>query len=144
MDPDVHAAVDEQLRRTRQRYTPGRRDLIELLLRADRPLSIAELLVRDAAQSQSSLYRNLAILEQCGVIHRIASTDETARFELAEELSHHHHHLACTVCGRLQDITLPPTVETALAAAADRARDDHGFVARSHKVELLGTCADCR
>lgn len=144
MTDDVHDEVDERLRRTRQRYTAGRRDLVDALLRAGRPLAIAELAGLDAAQSQSSLYRNLAVLERSGVLHRVASTDEVARFELAEELSHHHHHLACGTCGRLEDFVLPPEVERALYAAADAAADDHGFHVRSHRVELLGTCTACR
>ena len=40
---DVHATVDQQLRRTRQRYTGGRRQLVELLATADRPVTIPEL-----------------------------------------------------------------------------------------------------
>jgi Fur family transcriptional regulator, ferric uptake regulator len=143
MEPSVHDAVDEQLRRTRQRYTPGRRELVVTLLAADRPLTIGELLERDVSQSQSSLYRNLAVLERCGVVHRLATTDEGARFELAEGLSHHHHHLTCTRCGRMEDFTLPAAVETALHAAAVRAEEVHGFRAQEHRVELVGVCAAC-
>ena len=38
---------------------------------------------------QSSAYRNLAVLEACGVVHRVAGTDELARFERAEDLTEH-------------------------------------------------------
>jgi Fur family transcriptional regulator, ferric uptake regulator len=140
---DVHAIVDEQLRRTRQRYTAGRRQLVELLLTVARPVTIPELTGHGARQSQSSLYRNLAILEQCGAVHRIASTDDVARYELTEELSEHHHHLVCAVCGRLDDVVLPASIEAALARAAEEARDQRGFEVDSHRFELVGTCADC-
>lgn len=143
MSTEVHAAVDEQLRRTRQRYTLGRRQLVELLLHADRPVTIPELIEHGARQSQSSLYRNLAILEQCGAVHRLASTDDVARYELTEELSEHHHHVLCSVCGRLEDVTLPPRIERALAEAAEAAHEQHDFVVDSHRFELVGTCAAC-
>ncbi len=143
MSPDIHAIVDEQLRRTRQRYTLGRRQLVELLIGSTRPMTIPELLDLGATQSQSSLYRNLAILEQCGTVRRIASTDDVARFELTEELSEHHHHLICAACGRMDDVVLPPAIERALGEAAAEARRQRGFDVDSHRVELVGTCSEC-
>jgi len=140
---DVHSIVDEQLRRTRQRYTLGRRQLVDLLQSSDRPVTIPELLEHGAVQSQSSLYRNLAILEQCGAVHRIASTDDVARYELTEELSEHHHHVVCAVCGRIDDVVLAPAIERALAEAAQEAMDQRNFEVDSHRLELVGTCATC-
>jgi Fur family transcriptional regulator, ferric uptake regulator len=143
MTTDVHHIIDEQLRRTRQRYTLGRQQLVQLLIDAGRPVTIPELLDLGSSQSQSSLYRNLATLEQCGVVRRLASTDDVARYELAEELSEHHHHLLCSSCGRLEDVVLPARIEKALADAADEARKQADFDVDSHRFELVGTCADC-
>lgn len=143
MHTDVHAIVDEQLRRTRQRYTPGRRQLVEMLMDADRPLTIPELTDEGADQSQSSLYRNLAILEQCGAVRRVTSTDEVGRYELTEELSEHHHHVVCAICGRIDDVVLPASIERALAQAAAEAHRQQGFTVDSHRVELVGTCSNC-
>jgi Fur family transcriptional regulator, ferric uptake regulator len=143
MTDDVHRIIDEQLRRTRQRYTLGRQQLVQLLIAAGRPVTIPELLGLGSTQSQSSLYRNLATLEQCGVVRRLASTDDVARYELAEELSEHHHHLLCSSCGRLEDVVLPARIEKALADAADEARKQADFDVDSHRFELVGTCADC-
>ena len=142
-ETDVHAIVDEQLRRSRQRYTLGRRELVDSLLQLGRPVTIPELMDAGASQSQSSLYRNLAILEQCGAVHRLASTDDAARYELAEELSEHHHHVVCSVCGRIDDVVLAPAIERALAEAANEAREQRDYLVDSHRLELVGTCADC-
>jgi Fur family transcriptional regulator, ferric uptake regulator len=143
MSDDVHSIVSEQLRRTRQRYTLGRRQLVDMLVGSERPMTIPELIGAGATQSQSSLYRNLAILEQCGAVHRIASTDDVARYELTEELSEHHHHLVCTVCGRLDDVVLPPRIERALDEADAQAEREHGFQVSAHRVDFVGVCADC-
>ena len=140
---DVHEVVDEQLRRSRQRYTLGRRQLVEVLHGIGRPVTIPELMEAGASQSQSSLYRNLAILEQCGAVHRLASTDDAARYELAEELSGHHHHVVCSICGRIDDVVLPPAIERALGEAATEAREQRDYLVDSHRLELVGTCADC-
>lgn len=143
MSSDVHDTVDHQLRRARQRYTGGRRQLVQLLIDAGRPITIPELQQIGAVQSQSSLYRNLATLEQCGAVRRLVSSDDVTRYELTEELSEHHHHLLCSECGRLEDVVLPPRIETALAEAADEARRQTDFEVDSHRFELVGTCATC-
>lgn len=143
MAQDLHHIVDQQLRRTRQRYTSGRRQLVSLLSDAGRPVTIPELQDEGAQQSQSSLYRNLAILEQAGAVHRVASTDEVTRYELAEELSEHHHHVVCSECGRLDDIVLPPAIEHALVLAADEARTQKDFAVDSHRLEFVGVCTTC-
>lgn len=143
MTTEVHDIVEDQLRRTRQRYTLGRRQLVELLVDVDRPVTIPELMEQGAIQSQSSLYRNLAILEQCGAVHRIASTDDVARYELTEELSEHHHHVVCQACGRIDDIVLPAALERALGDAAAEARRQQDFDVDSHRLEFVGTCSTC-
>lgn len=143
MTIDIHGTVDQQLRRSRQRYTSGRRQLVDLLADSDRPVTIPELMERGAEQSQSSLYRNLAILEQCGAVHRLVSTDDVSRYELTEELSEHHHHLVCRSCGRIEDITLPPDLEAAIFRAIDSVRDSCDFEVEEHRFDLIGTCQDC-
>lgn len=143
MSEPVHAEIAQQLRRSRQRYTRGRRQLVDLLLDLDRPVTITELLERDAGQSQSSLYRNLAILEQAGAVRRLASVDDVARYELAEEHTEHHHHLVCSSCGRIDDVTLSGRAERALVDAVEVASGQHGYQVDAHRLELVGTCPGC-
>ena len=144
MASDAHETVADLLRRDGQRYTTARRGLVRMLLGLTRPATIAELGAIDPAQSQSSLYRNLAVLERCGAVHRLSSVDGVSRFELSEDLSHHHHHLACERCGRLEDVVLPPPVEATLHRVTAELGDAHGYDVTRHALELLGVCADCR
>jgi Fur family ferric uptake transcriptional regulator len=144
MAEDPHTLVADRLHRSRQRYTGGRRALVSALLGAGRPLSIAELLRTDDDWSQSSLYRNLTVLESCGIVLRLPSTDGVARFEVTEELSHHHHHLVCSGCGRLDDVDLPDRVEATLHAVTAEAGAALGYEVDEHRLELIGRCSDCR
>lgn len=144
MATEIHDHVRERLSRSRQRYTSGRQDLVGLLLDIDRPLTITELLGKGVRQSQSSLYRNLAVLEQCEVVRRLSSVDDVARYELAEDLTEHHHHVLCKRCGRIEDVVLSGDVERALAAAASHVQEELDHEVDSHHVELVGTCAKCR
>jgi len=144
MADDLHGLVAARLRRMGQRFTPGRRILVDALARAARPVTAAELVASESGLPQSTAYRNLALLEQAGIVHRVVGTDEFARFELAEELTgHHHHHLVCLRCGSVEDFDAPRRLEQGLAEAISRFTAEAGFRAEAHRLDLLGTCAGC-
>lgn len=126
------------------RYTDGRRRLVAALHASDRPLTITQIVEADGALPQSTIYRNLTILEDVGAVTRIASSDEFSRYELAEQLTEHHHHLICSSCGDIADFSLDAEVESTLAKALERAAEDAGFAIEAHRLDLLGTCATCR
>lgn len=142
-EPDLHATAAERLRADEQRYTTQRRALVEQLAAAPQPVTIPELLGRLPGLAQSSAYRNLAVLERAGVVHRIVTTDEFARYELAEDLTHHHHHLICTSCGGVTDFEVAPAVEADLEAALAKVARRTGFQVRHHRLDLVGTCPTC-
>ena len=144
MDSALHDDVATRLQRGRQRYTPARRSLVDLLHRLERPHTTQELLDADPSMSQSSLYRNLAVLEQADVVRRLTGNDDAARFELAEDVTgDHHHHRVCTSCGTIEDIEVDAEGEAAMHTAVDHAEEERGFVTEFHRLELLGTCTDC-
>jgi Fur family transcriptional regulator, ferric uptake regulator len=143
MSTELHEIAAERLAADGQRYTRNRKAIIEILAGSTRPLALAGVLAAGDGLAQSSVYRNLVILEDAGVIRKVAATDEFARYELAEDLTEHHHHLLCSNCGSVEDFTLPArverTVETALVTAAHRS----GFLGSHHRLDLVGLCADC-
>lgn len=124
-DTAMHEAAHERLREDGQVYTSGRRELVGLLAGLGRPVTIPELLDARPKLTQSSLYRNMTVLEQVGVVQRVTGTDERARFELAEELIGHHHHLVCRTCGRVDDFVVPDGAEAALDELLRTAIADH-------------------
>jgi len=143
MPDDLHTTATDRLRADGQRYTPRRRALVEVLAASDQPLTIPQLLEQRRDLAQSSVYRNLAVLERAGVVHRIVTSDEFGRFELAEDLTRHHHHLICSACGDVIDFTVPAPVEHELETALSRVARQAGFQADSHRLDLVGTCASC-
>ncbi len=142
MADDLHQVVTSRLRDGDQRYTAGRRALVDALAGAGRPLTASEVL-EAGGLAQSSAYRNLAVLETCGVVHRVAGSDEFARFELAEDLTDHHHHLICTGCGQVADFTVDDALERSLEAAMREVAATTGFAPAHHRLDLLGRCAAC-
>ena len=61
------------------------------------------------------------------MVRRIAAKDEFARFELAEDLTEHHHHLLCTICGRVIDVTPTPAFERTVADMVHELAAQQGF-----------------
>lgn len=141
---DLHRTAADRLAADGQRYTPRRRALVELLAEVDQPLTIPQLLERRRDLAQSSVYRNLAVLEAAGVVHRIVTSDEFARYELAEDLTEHHHHLICSSCGDVSDFVVPDDVEHDLEAALGKVAHQAGFTMRQHNLDLVGTCSTCK
>ncbi len=139
-----HDTAGQRLRADHQRYTSGRRVIVEALADSDGPLSIAEILDACSGLAQSSAYRNLAVLERAGVVRRFVTRDDFARYELAEELTEHHHHLVCEACGRVEDFTMPDTLESDLEACLSTVAAKYGFRGLDHQLDLMGTCARCR
>lgn len=92
----------------------------------------------------SSAYRNMTALIDIGVVRRVAGPDDHARFELAEELSGHHHHLVCASCGKVEDMHPSPRLERALAKAAQDVAAQQGYAVTEHRFDLVGICPDCR
>jgi Fur family ferric uptake transcriptional regulator len=143
LSTDLHATAAGRLREAEQRYTAGRRRIVRILAEAGRPLTIAEVQAAGERLPQSSVYRNLAVLEQAGVVRRVMAGD-VARYEPAEDLTEHHHHLICTVCGSVVDVTLPAAIERRIDKAAADVADRTGFDPQAHRLDLIGRCANCR
>jgi Fe2+ or Zn2+ uptake regulation protein len=142
-DAAIHETVEARLRLAEQRYTKGRRRLVALLARADHPVNIGEISRAIPDLPRSTAYRNLVDLEVAGVVRRVAAGDEFVRFELAEELTEHHHHLLCLHCGRVLDVDSDATIEETIAAMAETLARRFGFSARDHRLDILGRCAEC-
>jgi Fe2+ or Zn2+ uptake regulation protein len=140
--PDVHEIVATRLQHDGQRYTASRRRLVDVLLQAGRPLSVPEVLAADPQLPVSSAYRNLVVLEEAGAVGRMPASDG-ARYELAEGLLAHHHHLVCLSCGAVADVTLTARSERAIDAATDEVAAATGFWASGHRLDIVGLCARC-
>ena len=140
---DTHHTAADRLREVGQRYTRNRRALVEVLAGARQPLSIPEILGVRRDVPQSSAYRNLSVLEQAGVVHRVVGGDEFARFELAEDLTEHHHHLICSSCGVVVDFVVPPRLERSIRTAMGEVASGAGFEPRAHRLDVIGVCRSC-
>jgi Fe2+ or Zn2+ uptake regulation protein len=127
------------------RYTGGRKALIKAIQLAGGPQSAAEI-HKQVKRSVpiSSLYRSLAILEEAGVLSPHHGQGKVARFELAEWLTGHHHHVLCIECGKVDDIELDEASEQLLKHLAAEAGARAGYEESGHRLEIEGLCRKCR
>jgi Fur family ferric uptake transcriptional regulator len=106
-------------------------------------LSIGDIADHLPELPRSSAYRHLTDLESAGLVRRVAASDEFTRFELAEDLTERHHHLLCVNCGKVIDVRLPAGFEHELTSAISQLAGAEGFQPGAHRLDVLGTCADC-
>ena len=144
MPDDMHSVAERRLRRIDQRYTSGRRAIVDLLVTAGHPVSIEDIAEHLPSLPRSSAYRHLTNLHAAGLIRRVTASDEYTRFELAEDLTEHHHHLLCLNCGKVTDVTLPTSLEQQVTSAIAKLAGTEGFQAHSHRLDVLGLCAACQ
>ena len=90
----------------------------------------------------SSLYRVITDLVAAKVLTKLEFREGFARFEMAEDLAEHHHHLVCTRCSKVIDFELP-VLETAVDGVATEVRKRSGFRVHSHRIDFFGLCAEC-
>lgn len=128
------------LREQGHRLTPQR----ELVLQAVERLGHAtaddvQRAVADEAPSLnlSTVYRNLALLEELGVIQHVDLADRGTVYH--SKAIPAHVHLACQMCGRVTDAE-PHEFGALVLTLARR----YGFEANLDRLVVKGTCRDCR
>jgi Fe2+ or Zn2+ uptake regulation protein len=143
--PDgLRDTVRTRLRQANQRLTPNREALLEVLARGGSgPLTIPEIRAIRPDLAVSSVYRNLVVLEQAGIVHRVVTRGDFAYYELVEELTEHHHHVVCSSCGAVEDVPASPTIERSLKDVARQVARRTGFKTKQHRLDLFGLCQRC-
>jgi Fur family ferric uptake transcriptional regulator len=85
----------------------------------------------------ATVYRALGIFAEAGVIDELPHSQTEACYRLCS--AGHHHHLVCSGCHRVVELTDCRLEDWLRHAAAAE-----GFVPTSHRLEVVGLCARCR
>ncbi len=120
-----------------QRETRQRRAIQQVFDEATRPLGPEEVLVaarRWVPQlGQATVYRALGALQQERRVVPVDIPGHPSRYERAG--LKHHHHFACTGCGRVFELDGCPY-------AGDKGVP-RGFNVEGHEIILYGRCSGC-
>lgn len=123
-------------------WTRARSAVLTVLTSVPDPLRAVQIhrALRNPGINLSSVYRALQLFEALNIVRRVA-LGGAARYEMADGYRHHHHHLVCDTCGRIEDMTTCPVEGADLTR---RIQKRTGFAVRSHVFELFGLCRSCR
>lgn len=123
-----------------RRNTPQRRVVLEELCQMKTHPTAAELyaMVRQRLPriSLGTVYRNLEVLHEDGMIRKMEFAGAESRFDGEMEP---HDHVRCTDCGRITDIFPqgPVPIPTPL-------EDMAGFRVEGYRLEYFGSCPSCQ
>jgi len=130
----------DRLRGTGHRLTPQR----ELILRAVEKLGHAtpdEVLTEVRAHSQavnaSTVYRNLEVLEQLGLVKHAHLTDRAPTYHSVG--GHEHFHLVCRKCERVISVE-----DHEARSFLTKLEADFGFRADVGHLTVHGLCENCK
>lgn len=120
--------------------TRQRRAILEALRNAEghpTALELWELARRELpGLTQATVYRNLQVLEELGLVAAVEGVDGARRYDGDPEP---HRHVVCTRCGRVADIVFPERPAT--LAQAQQATD---FRLTGYRLSFEGICPECR
>lgn len=130
------------LQQKKLRWTPQRKMILEIFLSLEGHIDIESLHQKIREQDPSlgiaTLYRTLKLLVDCEVVEAHSFNDGKKSYERRFHVQHHDH-LICTQCEKTIEF------EHALIEKYQiEICEEYGFTLKSHKMELMGVCENCR
>ncbi len=86
--------------------------------------------------SRATVYRNLHLLAEYGVIKSLTFPDSPERFDLQMSM---HYHMTCTRCGEIFNIE-----QEYFKDIDEKIAEDTGFSIESHTIYFKGVCHLCK
>jgi Fe2+ or Zn2+ uptake regulation protein len=136
----MESSLATALRARGQRITPQRLMVARVMHDLDTHVTAEtvfdEVSRRMPGVSLPTVYATLELLEELGLVRRVAGASGSVRYDPRTD---EHHHLVCRRCGAVVDVDAPVDSDALLAAA--RAT---GFAPDRSQVVVSGLCAACQ
>ncbi len=124
------------------RNTPEREEIVAEIFSNREHFDVDELYLRlrqkGSRVSKASIYRNIPLIMECGLIREVWHEDGHMHYESIFGYGHHCH-LRCIKCGKVIEF-----VEKELMEIEKRLSKKHGFEIIDHRLDVTGYCSDCR
>ena len=121
------------------RLTPQRQlvlQAVDTLGHATPDEILAEVQQHASAVNASTVYRNLEVLEQLGLVRHAHLSDRAPTYHSVTD--HTHFHLVCRKCQRICSVDADE-----VAPFAERMRAEHGFDVDVGHLAIFGECVEC-
>jgi len=137
-DGKLQNAVDT-LKRSGVKITPQRHAVLEYVLTSmSHPTAddiYKALEKKFPNMSVATVYNNLRILREIGLVRELTYGDDSSRFDSNMQ---DHYHIICESCGKIVDFHYPTLDE--IESLAEKVS---GFEISHHRMELYGKCEQC-
>ena len=113
--------------------TTQRIEVMEILSRADMPMTAENIFERAEGISLSTVYRIAEKLAQKGIVTKNTIRDsDKYYYELAD--NKHRHYAICLGCGKMKYVDICPVHDLKI----------DNFTVTGHKLEIYGYCSECK
>ena len=135
-------AIVDLLRTHGMRITKNRVQILESMLKAEKPLSLDEIQGRSCNGAESpdyaTVFRVMTLLENLQVAQKVNLNRACSYYELVNP-QQHYDHIICTECGRVTLIVDSCPVEKVERKIEKR----YGYSDIRHSLEYFGKCREC-
>ena len=126
---------------THYRMTSQRRVILEKIKNMHSHPSADEIYVKVRQVlphiSLGTVYRNLEILSEMGLINKLEISGSQKRFD--GYATNHHYHIRCMRCDRVDDAPCGM-----ISDLEDRIVSESGYKVMGHRLEFVGLCSECQ
>lgn len=139
--------LKRKLSENNYKMTPQRMEILQVFVdkHSEKHLSAEE--VHEILQNRNfdfglaTVYRNVELLTELGILAKVDFGDGRARYELSttDPEVHNHHHLICMKCKKVIEFE-----EDLLDELEDFISKSSGFKIVNHEVKFFGYCEKCR
>jgi Fur family ferric uptake transcriptional regulator len=123
------------------RKTPEREEIIVEIFASRDHFDVDELYLRlrqkGSRVSKASIYRNIPLIMECGLIREVWHEDGHMHYESIYGYGHHCH-LRCIKCGKVIEF-----VEKELDNIERRLGKKYDFEITDHRLDVTGYCSHC-
>lgn len=118
------------------RITTPRREMAAALCHQAGTFSAEEISMKIPTLGRATIYRNLKLLINAGIICKALLPDGSPRYSL--DYGHHHHHLICQTCGCVEEFRNPAVERTLRSISKEMDGELVG-----HRLEIFRRCPTC-
>jgi Fur family ferric uptake transcriptional regulator len=101
-------------------------------------LLYVKLKVKGIDISRATVYRTLALFEECGIIKKALKDEDISYYEVST-MNEHHDHLICVECGEIIEFC-----SEKIEKIQKEIYSNYNYVPTSHQLILKGMCEKCR
>jgi len=140
MSQEIVQRTLRKLKENNVRITPQRQAVLEFMIGTHAPPTAADgyqaLAGRFPNMSVATIYNNLRLFTELGLIEEMAYGDASSHFDFAQKK---HYHAICDRCGKVVDIFYPGLDDVEVVA-----HHLTGFNVTGHRMEVHGICPECQ